>query len=130
MGIMDENISRRYFANEKDSNEEPDRLAQEAAEALRLGMSYGKYKAKQYEKAKGKTAQPKQEQPDPRLKYDLVCKTCGVHFKSITPLRKYCSQECKNHMELQRAKEKRQKKLAEIEPLDTLPPMGAPYHDD
>ena len=99
MGAKEDKVSRRHFANEKtgEKGTPADRLSQESSEALAAGTSYGKYKALQYEAAKGKpTPRPKIEAIDPRLKYSLVCHVCGTGFKSMTKLRKYCSEACAN----------------------------------
>ena len=47
MGVMEENMCRRYFANEKGGKKgtPPDRQSQESSEAIAAGVSYGKYKA-------------------------------------------------------------------------------------
>lgn len=108
--------------------EEPDRLTQEATAALAAGMSYGKYKARQHTEANRKMPPPKQEQPDPRLKYDLTCQACGAPFKSISKMRKSCSEKCKRFMDNKRAREKKQKTMAESEQVEDLPPLGG-FHD-
>lgn len=99
MGIMDKNLSRNYFADEKSGKKAKpdDPLAQDAAEAAARGLSYGQYKGLQYEAAMKKTPPapaPQKEQTDPRAKYDFVCCICGQEFKAISKYRKYCGPSC------------------------------------
>ena len=97
MDIIGKNIARAHFASEKSGKKrkQADRLSQESSAALAAGLSYGKYKALQYEAGKRVPAPvPKKEEPDPRLKYDLVCHACGIAFKSVTRQRKYCCETC------------------------------------
>lgn len=106
--------------------EEPDRLTQEATEALAAGMSYGKYKARQYTAAHGKIYIPKQEKPDPLLKYELTCQVCSTCFRSKSPSRKYCSTKCKDYA-YRMNKKKKKTSGAEIEQAEDLPLGG--FHD-
>ena len=107
MGVMDENMSRRYFAKETTGKkrEPPDRLSQDSTAAQAAGVSYGKYKAQQYEAAQRTPAPaPKKVPTDPRLKYDLVCHICGRQYKGASKLRKYCSDTCAQTAYIQQKK--------------------------
>ena len=113
MGVMEENMSRRYFAKENTDKkrEPPDRLSQESTAALATGLSYGKYKAQQYEAAQRTPAPaPKKVETDPRLKYDLVCHICGRQYKGANKRRKYCSDTCAEtaYRQLKKQREERE----------------------
>ena len=110
MEPMPKNIARAHFASEQTGKKSKpvDRLSQESSEALDAGLSYGKYKAKQYETAGRKpTPYTPKEEPDPRLKYDRVCRVCGCKFKSMTNHREYCSQRCADKQYRKFAKERK-----------------------
>lgn len=112
MELMSKNIARAHFASEQTGKKRKpaDRLSQESSEALAAGVSYGKYKAQQWEadKRQPPAPVPKKEEPDPRLKYDLVCKVCGKAFKSITSYRKYCSESCADKQYREYQKQRRE----------------------
>ena len=81
------------------ANKEIDHLTQDALAASRCGMSYGKFKAVEYDEVRsGRRPAPliaKKIEPGRRT-FDLVCKVCGVEFIGGSRLRKYCSPKCKN----------------------------------
>lgn len=82
---------------------EIDRLTQENAAALAAGMSYGKWKAKQYVKQIAEPAPAVAEMPQ----YRHVCEYCGQEFfvKSKRQ-QKYCCEECRIEAACQRSREK------------------------
>lgn len=112
MELMSKNIARAHFASEQRSKKRKpaDRLSQESSEALAAGVSYGKYKAQQWEAAKRQPSAPvpKKEEPDPRQKYDLVCPVCSIAFKSMTRHRKYCSERCADKRYKELAKQRKE----------------------
>lgn len=85
------------------AKDEIDRLTQENATALAAGMSYGKWKAKQYLQQIEAPAVAEEEKP----KYRHVCEYCGQEFfiKSKR-LRKYCTEECRREASNQRERER------------------------
>lgn len=81
------------------AKEQIDHLTQDALAASRCGMSYGRYKAVEYEQIQsGRRPAPlieKKLRPGRRT-FDLVCQFCGVQFVGGSRLRKYCSDLCKS----------------------------------
>ena len=115
MEVWPKNIAGARFASEQRGKKRKpaDRLSEESTNALEAGVSYGKYKTQQYEGTRPKPAPvpvPKKEEPDPRLKYDLVCPVCGMAFKSMTRHRKYCSESCAEKQYRKFAKERKEAK--------------------
>lgn len=98
MEVMKKSYSRAHFATGRARKKPMDRLSQESTEALEHGMSYGKYKALQFEAAKGKPTraqtEPLQEFYDQRLKYEITCQVCGAVVLARTNKKKYCSETC------------------------------------
>ena len=84
---------------------EPDQLSKDSTAALRAGMSYGKWKALQWEKA-GMPAIRKQQEVDPEA--NTICRYCGKGFYAkFKHKRVFCSEECRaNHSNL-KARERR-----------------------
>lgn len=79
-----------------------DKLSQDAAAALAAGMSYGKWKGLQYEKAKEAQSREKKI-PDGWL----ICQHCGKPFKPKTKRRQYyCEAVCQMEAQRQRDREK------------------------
>lgn len=107
MEVMDKNVSRRYFANEK--KPEMDQLSRDSTEAIKKGISYGKLKAMQREAGYSPPppVPPKGDYNDPEGKVDRVCIVCGRAFKAKTTARKYCSKYCCDKMTLKRQQQKR-----------------------
>ena len=92
---------------------EPDQLSKDSTAALEANMSYGKWKALQWE-AMGRPVyvRPEPEQPEP----NTVCKCCGNGFYNKFKNNKvYCSEECRrmaqNKLERER-KWQRQESMA------------------
>ena len=63
-----------------------DRLSRDATEALKVGMSYGKWKA-----LHPHTAEEEIEVPDQRKLVDKFCEICGAQLDKAT--KRYCSPE-------------------------------------
>lgn len=84
------------FATERPSTGKKgmDNLSKDAIAAQRAGVSYGQYMARQRDMGRVRPPE-KKEETNPRLKHELVCAICGAKFKSVTRMRKYCSDSCK-----------------------------------
>ena len=88
---------------------EPDQLSRDSTAALRASMSYGKWKALQWE-AMGRPAYVKpeserQEQPEP----NTVCKYCGKRFYNPTKrYRCFCDEVCRREYQKERVRELRE----------------------
>lgn len=82
---------------------EIDRLTQENAAALAAGMSYGKWKAKQYVAQAAAKSPAVAETPQ----YRHVCEYCGQEFFiKAKRQQKYCCEECRREASYQREREK------------------------
>ena len=70
---------------------EMDQLSKDSTAALRAGMSYGKWKALQYEAGYRPVIQKKTEEPEA----NTVCRYCGKGFYARFKHKKvFCSEEC------------------------------------
>ena len=68
---------------------EPDQLDKDSTAAWKANMSYGKWKALQWEKA-GMPAIRKEEEPVG----NTICRYCGKAFTTTSPNKGFCSDEC------------------------------------
>jgi hypothetical protein len=88
---------------------EPDQLSKDSTAALRANMSYGKWKALQYEAMGRPVIAPKEpEGPEP----NTVCKFCGKRF--YNPFKHYkcfCDDVCR--MRYKKTKEREQREQGE-----------------
>ena len=82
------------------SKKEPDQLSKDSTAALKANMSYGKWKALQWEK-EGRPV-PQKEAEDPEA--NTICRYCGKGFVGKTRrVRVFCSDECKYaHQQMKR----------------------------
>lgn len=83
-----------------------DNLTIDSIEAERRGVSYGKYKAMSYDPHK---EAPKQE-PAPAPKTDKTartCPVCGKTFYTVSHVKIYCSDECRERNGMERRDRKR-----------------------
>lgn len=98
-----------------------DDLTQDAIAADRCGMSYGKYKALEYEEIRsGKRPAPliAKKLAPARRSYDMICQRCGRPFISNHRARKYCSEECSRHADyMARAKRRKNEEEKDNENL-------------
>ena len=88
---------------------EPDQLSKDSTAALKANMSYGKWKALQWD-AMGRPAyvRPEPEQPEP----NTVCRFCGERFYNPFKNNKvYCGDRCR--MAYQRLKEREKREQGE-----------------
>lgn len=93
---------------------EPDNLSKDSTAALRANMSYGKYKALQYE-AMGRPVIVRKEPEGPAP--NKVCKRCGKAFYWGSLHKKvFCSDECRMAWCSMKAREARraQKQALEV----------------
>ena len=92
----------------------PDRLAQDAAEALTARMSYGKWMAMNYTQEAKSPNTDLQEKilPEPKKaeKGERVCKICGKIFFPKVHNQLCCCSECSEVNEMQRKRAFRLKK--------------------
>lgn len=87
------------------ANKEIDRLTQENAAALAAGMSYGKWKARQYVPQAAAKAPTVAGEEKPQYRH--VCEYCGKEFfiKSKRQ-QKYCCYDCRYEADNKRLREK------------------------
>ena len=88
-----------------------DQLTQDTLAASRCGMSYGQYKAVEYDEVRtGRRAAPliaKKIEPGRRT-FDLICQVCGLKFKAGSRLKKYCCDQCKEKADRMHAKRRKE----------------------
>ncbi|MBQ6852389.1 MAG: hypothetical protein IJO04_05105 [Oscillospiraceae bacterium] len=82
---------------------EPDKLAQEVAQALACGMSYGKWKAMQ-DPVKIEKKIPEGWK---------ACAWCGKPFKPKTQKQKYCELSCQRAANKERERQRRNEYMKE-----------------
>ena len=81
---------------------EPDKLAQDSSAAISANMSYGKYKALQYEAGKIPIIQ-KKEEPE----HNTICRYCGKGFYTTKKIKVFCSDDCRiAHLKMKARKQK------------------------
>ena len=86
---------------------EPDKLAQEASQAIAAGMSYGRWKAMQQ-------AVPIEKKPPADYYIRRICENCGNEFiRGDNHKRKYCCDRCRIAANNKRRYEKA--RLAEVQ---------------
>lgn len=91
-----------------------DRLAKDAAEALKAGVTYGKYKALHPITETPET--PEQPLKD-GVKIWRICEHCGKqYFNTKNNGSKYCGVKCKETAYRLRAKERSLQKNQEVQP--------------
>ena len=84
-------------------NEKIDYLSRDAAEALKRGMTYGKYM--QWKSMnQGEILQPVRQTAG---EGEVVCRTCGKVFKRSQHYRVYCSKKCNSDYYHMREKARR-----------------------
>ena len=83
---------------------EPDQLDKDSSAAIAANMSYGKYKALQYEAGYRPEPRKKPEGPAPNCQ----CKQCGVMFYNpYKHKRVFCSDQCHHDYYNKRSRDKR-----------------------
>lgn len=84
---------------------EPDQLSKDSTAALKANMSYGKWKALQWEAMGRPAVAPKEpEEPEP----NTVCKYCGNTFYNPYKNHKcFCDDECRKEYQKQKVRELR-----------------------
>ena len=81
---------------------EPDKLAQDSSAVISANMSYGKYKALQYEAGKIPIIQ-KKEEPE----HNTICRYCGKGFYTTKKIKVFCSDDCRiAHLKMKARKQK------------------------
>lgn len=85
---------------------EPDQLSKDSTAALKANMSYGKWKALQWEAMGRPVIAPKKpEEPEP----NTVCKYCGERFYNPTKrFRCFCDEMCRREYQKERVREIRE----------------------
>lgn len=106
-----------------------DRISQRAAEALALGMSYGKYMAVYH------PSESRQEPVKPRTGVTKVCEYCGMEFTRYDKRqRKYCCEDCQEAANDQKSRERKmaqriseRKQTAQKKPVEIAVMKVCPY---